>query len=230
MKIGLLTLATNRYTDFVDKLYQSGDEYFCKNYDVTYFLFTDKTDFQPKTDRCCKNLKIEHETWPNITLKRYHSFCKYQQELSEMDYLYYCDADMLFVDAVGHEIFSSRVVTLHPGFYNKPRHHFTYENRPSSSAYIPPHSGKRYYAGGFNGGSSSEFLKMSQHIMNNVNLDLTNNIIARWHDESHLNHYYNIVSKPTLELSPSYCYPESWNIPFQKRLLALDKNHKEYQV
>jgi len=230
MKIGLLTLATNRYTDFVDKLYQSADDYFCKNYDVTYFLFTNKTDFQPKTDRCCKILEIQHEPWPNITLKRYHSFCKYQQELSKIDYLYYCDADMLFVDGVGDEILSSRVVTLHPGFYDKPRQHFTYENRPSSRAYIPPHSGKRYYAGGFNGGSSSEFLKMSQHIMNNVNLDLTKNIIARWHDESHLNHYYNIVNKPTLELSPSYCYPESWNIPFEKKLLALDKNHKEYQV
>jgi len=28
-------------------------------------------------------------------------------------------------------------------------------------------------------------------------------------------------------LDPSYCYPESWNLPYEKKLLALDKNHQE---
>jgi len=230
MKIGFLTLATNKYTNFVDKLYESADKHFCNDHEVTYFLFTDKTDFSPQTKRNHKILHIDHEPWPLITLKRYHFFCRYEQELLEMDYLYYCDADMLFVSDVKQEIFSDRVATLHPGFYNKSVKDFSYDNNPESKAFIPKNRGKKYYAGGFNGGTTQEFLKMSKFIINNIDDDLSRGIIARWHDESHLNYYYNIVTKPTLKLSPSYCYPESLNIPFPKKLLALDKNHKEYQI
>lgn len=230
MKIGLLTLATNKYTNFVNRLYASADKHFCCEQEVTYFLFTNKTDFVPETKRNCKVLHIEHEPWPMITLKRYHSFCRYEQELLQMDYVYYCDADMLFVNTVGNEILSDKVVTTHPGFYNKPRKLFTYDNNPKCKAYIPPNAGKKYYAGGFNGGKTQQFMKMSRHIMNNINDDLSKGIIAKWHDESHLNHYFNIIERPSLELNPSYCYPESWNIPFEKKLLALDKNHKEYQI
>ena len=50
------------------------------------------------------------------------------------------------------------------------------------------------------------------------------NIIAIWHDESHINRYF-IDNPPTIILSPSYCYPENLKLPYKKRLLALDKNH-----
>lgn len=52
--------------------------------------------------------------------------------------------------------------------------------------------------------------------------------MAVWHDESHWNRYC-IDHKPTTILSPSYCYPESWNLPYKKRLLALDKDHIAYR-
>ena len=230
MKIGLLTIATNKYTDFVDKLYKSADEHFCNDHEVTNFLFTNKTDFVPQTKRNFKVLHIEHEPWPMITLKRYHSFCRYKQELLQMDYVYYCDADMLFVNKVSDEILGEKVVTIHPGFFNKPRKQFTYDTNPKCNAFIPPNRGNSYYAGGFNGGRTEEFLKMSKHIMNNIDADLKQGIIAKWHDESHLNHYYNITTTATTILSPSYCYPEGSNLLVPKILLALNKNHKEYQV
>ena len=34
----------------------------------------------------------------------------------------------------------------------------------------------------------------------------------------------------TVILDPSYCYPESWDLPFPKRLLALDKHHEEIRA
>lgn len=232
MKIALLTVATNKYTDFITKLYASADTYFCKNFDVTYLLFTNNTDFEVKSNRQILKHYIEHQTWPNITLKRYHTFIQYQSVLEQMDYVYYCDADMLFVDDVGSEIISDRVATIHPGFYNKTVENFSFENRPQSKAYIPINKNRKYvyYAGGFNGGKTQQFLNMANVIKSNVDLDSKNNVIARWHDESHMNYYFNIITQPTLELSPSYCYPESWNLPFHKKLLALDKKHKEYQV
>jgi histo-blood group ABO system transferase len=45
---------------------------------------------------------------------------------------------------------------------------------------------------------------------------------------------YLLNNPPTVELTPSYCYPESvklnptsWNIPFEPKILALEKNHAE---
>jgi histo-blood group ABO system transferase len=141
--------------------------------------------------------------------------------LSQMDYLFATDADMLFVDTVGDEILSDRVATQHPGFVGK---RGTYETNRISTAYVGPQEGQYYFAGGFNGGSSKEFLKMVHTITENIKKDLEKGFIAVWHDESHINRYF-INNPPTLILSPSYCYPESWNLNYHRRLLALDKNH-----
>lgn len=222
-KIGILVIATGKYDQFIPALFKSMKKHFLKNHDVTMFVFSDKEI--PKKEGLI-HIFQEHEGWPNATLKRYHIFSKHKDILSQMDYLYYCDADMLFVADVGDEVLGDLVATIHPGFFDRGRDSYTYEGREESTAYIGPTEGCRYYAGGFNGGISNKFLEMAEQIKNNVDTDFSNNIIAIWHDESHLNKYF-MEHKPTIELSPSYCYPESWNIPFEKRLLALDKNHNE---
>jgi len=43
-----------------------------------------------------------------------------------------------------------------------------------------------------------------------------------------MNRYF-IDNKPTKILDPSYCYPESWSIPFGRRLLALVKDNVEFE-
>jgi histo-blood group ABO system transferase len=163
-----------------------------------------------------------------MTLGRYKIFTNNSDTLSEMDYLFYCDADMKFVGNVGDEILGERVGTIHPGFFHNPNSsNVALEKRPQSLAYLPINTIKNYYAGGFNGGTSEEFLKMSKIISNNIDIDLEkHNIIAEWHDESHMNKYF-YENNPSIELSPSYCYPESLSLPFEKKLLALNKNHNE---
>jgi Glycosyltransferase family 6. len=218
--VGLLIVATGKYITFVPPLIESANKYFCKNHKVTYFVFTD--GILPVADNI---VKIEQKRlgWPHDTMMRLSMYAKQKDLLDKMDYLFATDADMRFVDTVGDEILSERVGTLHPGFVGKKA---TYETNNKSTAHVASHEGKYYFAGGFNGGSAKEFLKMAETIANNVEIDLKNNVIAVWHDESHLNRYF-IDNPPTCILSPSYCYPESWHIPYQKRLLALDKNHAE---
>jgi len=220
-KIGLLVIATGKYDEFIPPLFKSMKKHFLKDHDVTMFVFSDQDI--PKKDGLF-HIFQKHEEWPYATLKRYHVFDKNKEILSKMDYLFYCDADMLFVNNIGNEILGQLVGTIHPGFYNGQRG--TYETNEKSTAFIKSNEGNKYYAGGFNGGSSQEFLKMSEFIKNNIDKDLLNNIIAVWHDESHLNKYF-IDNIPTVELCPSYCYPESWDLPFEKKLLALDKNHNQ---
>lgn len=223
-KIGVLAIATGKYDSFIPPLFKSIKKHFMKNHEVTVFIFTDK-DMPNKSG--LHKIHLNHEPWPNSTLKRYHVFDDNKEILSNMDYLYYCDADMLFVSDIGDEILPNTedelVATEHPGFYGGRRG--TYETRELSTAYISPNDGVCYYAGGFNGGTSKAFLEMSRIIKSNVDKDLEIDIIAIWHDESHLNKY--LIDKNVNKLSPSYCYPESWNIPFERKLLALDKDHKE---
>ncbi len=230
MKIGLLIIATNKYTQFLQSLISSADEYFLNNKDVMYFIFSNK-EILLETKRNYKIIEIQHKEWPWITLERYKTFSNNSEELSKMDYLYYCDVDMLFVDYINDEIIDERVGTIHPGFYMDVKlSNVALEKRLESLAYIEPNKLKRYYAGGFNGGNSLEFLKMSKIISDNIDIDyLKYNIIAEWHDESHMNKYF-LENPPTKELDPSYCYPESWSLPYKKKLVALDKNHSEIRT
>jgi histo-blood group ABO system transferase len=221
--VGLLVMATGKYISFTGPLIESAEKHFCRNHNVTYFIFTDS-----KRDST-ENIKYIYQPrlgWPFDTMMRFQVYHNNRDILSSQDYLFACDADMLFVNEVGDEILGERVATLHPGFYNKPRHFFSYDANPESKAYIDAYEGECYFAGGFYGGSAEEVLNIAKICSENITEDWNRGIIAVWHDESHWNRYC-IDNKPTVVLDPSYCYPGNLNIPFLKRLIALDKNHKE---
>lgn len=233
MKICILNIATNKYIQFVEQLLNSVEENFLNGHEISALVFTNH-----EVEEISENVKIsqiEHEPWPIPTLKRYHYFVKEKEYISQFDYCFYMDVDMRIEDKVGDEVLGDLVATQHPGFWFKTPNQFSYERREQSTAYVPYNEGRMYYAGGFNGGKPEHFLKMSQTIVENVEKDFRNNMIALWHDESHMNRYL-IDTPPTLELTPSYCYPEAvrfnptgWNVPFDPKIVALEKNHNEFR-
>ncbi len=225
-KVALCVMATGKYLSYAETMIRSAKKYFCPGHDVTYFVFTDDSSvFDGK--RALESNTIyafqKRLGWPYDTMLRFHVYYGQRDRLKNMDYVYATDADMLFVDTVGDEIFSERVATQHPGFVGK---RGTYEFNPISTACVRFNEGQHYFAGGFYGGRAHEFLKLIKTCIDNVDKDLHKSFIAVWHDESHLNRYF-IDNAPTKILSPSYCYPERWNLPYERRLLALDKNHVE---
>lgn len=221
--LALFLIATKKYYNFAINLINSADQFFCLDHKVHYFLFTDieKETITSLTNRKITYSYIEHKPWPSMTLERYHIFKQHQKLFEDMDYVFYSDADMLFVDIVGSEILSDLTFTQHPGYTGT---RGTPETNPMSLAYVSPYEHMQYFAGGFNGGKRSEYLKMAETISKNIDRDRSNNIIAVWHDESHMNRYA-IDHPPTNILNPGYCYPENWQLPFPKKILALDKNH-----
>ena len=212
---GILIIATGKYDVFVDPLIRSLKKHLAIG-PVKYIVFSDQ---QVTADI---HIPIHHEAWPGPTLHRYRTFLNSKPLLEEFTYLYYVDADMKAVDTIGPEILGQRVAVQHPGFPGKVG---TPERRRASRAFIPHEAKSQYYAGGFQGGHSSEFLKMCAEIDDGIKADEQHGITARWHDESHYNAYL-YRHAPTVILDPSYCYPESWDIPYHRRLLALDKDHK----
>jgi histo-blood group ABO system transferase len=222
-KVGLLIIATNKYIQFLKLLIESADKYFLPNQDVTYFIFTNQS-FQSETAREVIRVETEHRDWPWMTLGRYKIFSDNSEMFPKMDYLYYCDADMRFEGEVGDEILGNLVATQHHGYYMQ---RGTPETNPISLACVHSNEEMQYFAGGFNGGTSVEYLKMSKKISNNIDIDYSNGIIAIWHDESHMNRYF-IDNKPTKILNPSYCFYEQSNDKrFQRKLIALQKLHDE---
>ncbi len=232
--IGLLIVATGRYVDFVPPLLRSAEKYFCTNHTVTYFIFTDGT-IQCTPEISKKIVRIEQKRlgWPQDTLMRFSMYHAHREKLKKMDYLFATDADMLFENSVGDEILSNRVGTQHPGYVGRIG---TYESRPISTAYVRKTQGLIYFAGGFNGGKREEFLRMAEIMSKNIEADMKKNIIAVWHDESHLNRYF-VKNPPTKVLSPSYCYPDNdahyrrgiWKETYQRRLVAIDKHHNTFR-
>ncbi len=220
-KIGLLIMATGKYDQFADPLIHSARKYFLTQHDVTYFIFTDGNILSQGDDIIC--IYQERLGWPFDTMMRNEVYHNHKEWLADQDYLFALDADMRFVDFVGEEILGERVATLHPGFVGK---RGTYETNPKSLAYVSRKEGRNYFAGGFFGGEREEFFKIISETSSRIRYDLERGVIAIWHDESHWNRYC-IDHPPTVILTPSYCYPESWELNFPRKLLCLDKNHSE---
>ncbi len=164
------------------------------------------------------------------TLLRFHMFLSQRQHLEEMDYLYYCDADMRFVDKVGEEVIGETVGTVHPLFYDKPRGMLVgYEERQDSKAYISPDKGRRYYQAAFFGGRTANFMAIAAELAECINTDLNRDIIAKWHDESHLNRFFADYP-PSVELTPAYCYPEGMSLPFKPKIIGLKKDNAKMRT
>lgn len=235
MKIGLLIIATGKYKSFVQPLLESAKKHFMKGHQVIAYVFCDEIlkEFTPVV---CVQTIIEPYRFPFASLYRYEIFDKYRDMLLQNDYLFYCDADMRFVADIGDEILpdiTGLTAIQHPGFYKGGWG--SQNTHVKSTAYIPASRRRRYYCGGFQGGTAVEYLKMASVLKNNIqkdlltatNINFTDNsgVLADYHDETHYN-WYMSYRRPKV-LTPSYCYPESWDLPFEKKLLALNKNHTE---
>ena len=228
MKICILTIATNKYIQFVEKLYDNIEEHFLNGHEIEGIIFT---EHEVETSDNIKISQIEHEPWPIPTLKRYNYFMKEAEHISKYDYCFYFDVDMGIIEKVGDEVLGNLVATMHPyqTFYSKSDR--SYDRNPKSLAYVKPgDEGENYYAGGFNGGTTKRFLEMAEVISDRVTKDLEDGVVALWHDESHMNRYL-IDNPPTLSLTPSYCFAEEQmdnaNYPYEPKIIALNKNHNE---
>lgn len=229
MKIAVLYICTGRYSDFWPSFFASAQRFLCAPIEKHYFVFSDKSDFLRLPLECVKFNRIPNEPWPRGTLLRFHYFAPISSELERYDLVIFCNSNMVFVQAIEAEELMPNLadeegifVTLHPGYVNRSRESFPYENtQPESAAYLPPGSGDVYVCGGFNGGSGPAYSKMILTLRDRIEADLTRGTVARWHDESHLNHFVS-ARRPKL-LDSRYVWPETWLRITRPKALVLDK-------
>jgi len=223
MKICILTIATNKYIQFVERLLDNIEENFLNGHEIQCLLFT---DHEVETSENVKVSQIGHKPWPEPALKKYNYINSESEYLKDFDYLYLFDADVGIVDTVGEEVIQDLVGVLHPYKFFENKTVYPYEKRKQSTAYVSDEDHNKYYAAAFVGGKSKNFLQMAKIISERVEEDERNGIIAKWHDESHLNKYFN--ENPPTDLSPSYMFPGDLKnpseYPFKPKIVALAKD------
>jgi len=223
--IGIIYICTGKYIQFLENFLTSFETYFLPYHKKKYFIFTDSQLDNPDPDKF-HIIKQDKLGWPYDTLNRFHMINKISSDLKFMDYIYFCNANLIANSYIDENILPNlehdMVGINHPGQYMLSNTEFTYDRDPNSLAYIPLGEGKYYYQGCLFGGTKDAFLKMSKELQQNIDIDLSKDIIALWHDESHLNNYF--YNHPPKTLDPSYANPEAFYIPFDKKIIQLDKN------
>lgn len=237
MKAVICFIGTSKYLNFLPQYYEKIHENFLPNTKKTFLVFTDGEGDFPED---VKVYPQEHLEWPYITLTRFEILNKAREEISNYDWLIFLDADTIVVDKVLEEDFFSDKPLFgvwHPchnlGMPPHDKLPGAFEINSLSLAYVDTkkESPLVYYQGCLWGGKVPEVLEMIDELQDRTNKDLKNNIIAVWHDESHLNKYFIENKDKVNTLGPEYAYPEVFSnqCNFLPKIIHLAKDNSKYQ-
>ena len=238
MKVAISFLGTGKYLDFLPKYYENIEKYFLPNSEKTILAFTDG-----ELDGTPENLKVfsqKHLDWPYITLKRFEIINKAREIINDHDWFVFIDGDALVVDRIEEEEFFTDKPLFgvhHPCHYLKMPPHNKYPGayeiteNCNAAVDLEKYQPKVYYQGCFWGGKVPEVCAMIDELEYRVGDDLHRNVVALWHDESHLNKYF--IENPDLvhTYGPEYAFPEVFKdqCTFKPKIVHLAKDNSEYQ-
>ncbi len=233
MKIGFLYICTGPYIEFFEEFYNSSKKYFLTDCNKHYFVFTDGENdlFENKDITVISQHQLE---WPYAVLYKFHYFLQAQHLFKEMDYLIMTNSNMQFINQINKEEIIPQKEdnylfgTIAPWDYKEGTYNLNINNFPdddNSKAFVKLEDRKTYYAAGFCGGRKQEFLNMCYELRKWIEQDLAMNIFAKWEDQAYLNKYFSYIIPK--KLTPSYCYPEEYEIPFEKKILVIYKQARK---
>jgi len=231
MKVAVVSIATGKYIDFLDKWAATVREHFLPGAEKRMFVFTDAV-IEVAPDLTL--VPVGQLPWPLTSLFKFRYFKTLAERLGQYDVIVHMDMDMYVANAVdedellggGLPFFGVR----HPYWHGDGVRFF--ESNPESNAYI----GRRdrrvtcYWQGCFWGGKSADVLRLIDECNAGVERDLNRHIIARWYDESHLNKFFLQQQGFVKTLSPSFAYPEFWDGPDERKIVHIEKDDAAYQA
>ena len=213
MKTSIVFIGTGKYINFLPNYYSSMKNYFLKNSEKTFHIFTDQVNYA-NWPNDIKLYKVDHMQWPFITLLRFNFINSFIDEIAQSENCVFADADLLWQKEVSEkDLFNDKKYfgVQHPGFVFSPEKATFETNTESKAAVLPIDDTSTYWQGCLWGAKSNEFRQMIKTLNENVNEDLKNKIVARWHDESHLNRFFINNKKDVNTLHPGYATPEMWD-------------------
>jgi hypothetical protein len=200
-----------------------------------------------------KVVEIPNYGWPDATLLRYQIMKSNFSIFSDQDVLVYLDADMRVVAPLDTRLFFKEMkggvnLVRHPGYFREPglnaaKFYFrnplilftdlyslaltgglgSWDTNAKSEAFVERRYRNKYYCGGIWWGLRDNVLELVSKLALDVETDSRKDVIAKWHDESHLNHWAstNVFS----ESPPTVCYEASypWLANLKPLIIAVDK-------
>lgn len=197
---------------------------------------------------------VEHQEWPFPTLYKFKHILQHSGLLSgnliwhlDADMLF---ADSGIVEELSQYSLEDKMIFVsHPGYFRpKGFKKFTFylfnpvillqdakstlkeggigtwESNRRSLAYVARQNRRKYVCGGSWGGNRDLLLGFLRIISDRVETDYQSGLIARFHDESHINWY--AANYEYKMLTPSYCFDESdenlKELPM--KIIAVNKN------
>jgi hypothetical protein len=148
--------------------------------------------------------------WPYGSLYRWNYFRKSFTPSPAISHIFFANANTRCLEALNDDILAPYVAVLHNQYVSDSYESMTFEKNPISTAYVPPEWHFRYFGARFLGATTANFMKMCEVLDENTQIDESNHFIAVWHDESHYNHYINVVldQRQVKVLGPEYHVPE----------------------
>ena len=234
MKTSVVFIGTDKYLNFLPSYYQSIKDNLSENNKLSFHVFTDRVN-DASWPNDMNVYKISHMRWPFVTLLRYKIMSYALDYITDSDFCIFADADLLWKDKTNVlDLFNDKQYfgVQHPGFVFNPKN-ATFETNKLSAAYVNESEDRSvYWQGCLWGAKSESFKKMIIKLNENVDLDYNNNIVARWHDESHLNRYFINHKNEVNTLHPGYATPELWEDikqNFQTKAVHLHKPLEQFE-
>jgi len=130
MQIGIVTIATGKYSIYIPELIESCEALFLCDHDRKYFIYTDcDIESLGSFKGSDKVIKIHQEKlgWPYDSMLRFHMFEVFKNILLDVDYIFFMNANMKVVSMVDDSILPSGnecgiVATIHPGYYKNKKY------------------------------------------------------------------------------------------------------------
>lgn len=228
-RIAILYMCTGPYLAFWKDFYDSFERNFLSGTEKHYFVYTDTEELYQKENNRVHQQYLSVEPWPLPTLMKFHYFLKAEKDLLEFDYIYQSNANIICADKVTETDFLSEIAekeklffTIHPGFIHAKRYCCPYDRNRCSLAYVPYNVGGTFVYGAMNGGTARAYIRFMKEIDSRIVEDLKHGIIAKWHDESHINHYA-VTHDDYILLHPGYCYPVGFQVSYPKKIVGVPK-------
>ena len=189
--IGIYYIATGIYNNNFIPLIKSINNFF-PQYNKKIILLSD--GLEEYIDYQENNIHIEHHyiedhPWPIVALFRFHYLVKYKVNC---DYIFFINSNSMILPNKLYNWFDENKINVTKHFSYRSGIKTTYElllpsdDNPNSTSYIG-NINYIYCQSGFFGGPSNLIYDMCEDIITMIDIDLKNNIIAKWHDETYFN-------------------------------------------
>lgn len=195
MKIGIVILATNAYFILGIRFIKRFLHYYRGTNTITFYFFSDDNPIPYlSNDINCQYYHQQHSSWVAATNSKFQNIINIQNDLKNVDYIYYFDADTNINAPFTEEWFLGTMVGgEHYGNRTFLKNGVGFDKNPKSKAYVPENTvlPRTYYYGAFFGGSTDRVIEFCNILRNNQLEDKKIPYEPGVNDESYINQYFH---------------------------------------